>query len=91
MLRQHILIPVTFGPIFNSHYHYPHVPLPSSCSCFPLWVLKKTSRLTFLVAVAEGVKIIAQQCYTPCWKALDASFQVITELFLCDQYSKIYQ
>ena len=57
---------------------------------FDIRVLKKTLPVvTFLIV--EGVKIIAQQCYTPCWKALDASFQVITELFLYDQYSKIYQ
>ena len=37
MSKQHISITVTFGPIFNSHYHYPHVPLPSSCSCFLLY------------------------------------------------------
>ena len=43
---------------------------------------KKTKRLTFWVA--EGVKIIAQQRYTPRWKALNASFQVIIEPFLCD-------
>ena len=52
-------------------------------------VKKKTSTVTFLVA--EGVIIIAQQCYTPRWKRLGASFQVITESFLCDQYFKIYQ
>ena len=47
-------------------------------------MLKKTSTVTFLVA--EGVIIIAQQCYTPRWKALNARFQVITEPFLCDKY-----
>ena len=41
---------------------------------------------TFLIA--EGVIIIVQQCYTPRWKRLGASFQVITESFLCDQYFK---
>ena len=44
---------------------------------------------TFLIA--EGVIIIVQQCYTPCWKALDTSFQVKTETFLCNQYFKRYQ
>ena len=49
---------------------------------FDIRVLKKTLPVvTFLIV--EGVKIIAQQCYTPCWKALDASFQVITELLYC--------
>ena len=50
---------------------------------------KKTKRFTFWVA--EGVKIIAQQCYTPRWKALDVSFQVIAEPFLCNKHFKRYQ
>ena len=57
---------------------------------FNIRVLKKTLRVvTFLIA--EGVKIIAQQCYTPRWKALDVSFQVITESFLCERYFLRYR
>ena len=53
-------------------------------------VLKKTLPVvTFLIA--EGVKIIVQQCYTPRWKALDVSFQVITESFLCERYFLRYR
>ena len=51
--------------------------------------VKKNSPVTFLVA--EGVIIIAQQCYTPRWKRLGTSFQVITEPFLCDQYFPRYR
>ena len=36
--------------------------------------------------LAEGLIIIAQQCYTTRWTALDANFQVITEPFLCEKY-----
>ena len=42
-------------------------------------VKKKGSVVTF--SVVEGLIIIVQQCYTPSWKALDVSFQVITEPF----------
>ena len=57
---------------------------------FDIRVLKKTLPVvTFLIA--EGVKIIVQQCYTPRWKALDVSFQVITESFLCERYFLRYR
>ena len=57
---------------------------------FDIRVLKKTLPVvTFLIA--EGVKIIVQQCYTPRWKALDVSFQVITESFLCKRYFLRYR
>ena len=45
---------------------------------------KNSPVVTFSVTV--GLIIIAQQCYTPCWKALDVSFRVITEPFLCKRY-----
>ena len=52
-------------------------------------VKKTLPVVTFLIA--EGVKIIVQQCYTPRWKALDVSFQVITESFLCERYFLRYR
>ena len=40
MLKQLILITVTFGPIFNSHYHYPHVPPPKISAPMALMDMK---------------------------------------------------
>ena len=57
---------------------------------FDTRVLKKTLPVvTFLIT--EDVKIIAQQCYTPCSKALDVSFQVITQTLLCERYFLRYR